>query len=490
MLSCPAEADLRNIFWAEPEVLAEWLNRINEVTLSTMSMGALTHEAQNQPLLECVVDIFGLEDKPIRTDVMNAGIMYGAIVARESARLQGRDRITEDDPLTPEQAARAVSIVLIESDILPSWMDRERVNHVVDLQKGALVTGQVNATFMKLREMEVKLLGSDVLATTLAVAQDHILNQVYQNLDIEDDQTRSAVSKDAQVLFYAGALAGALRHYAMDGDFPTHLPTIQLHRGIQDNDVLFASIVEFESGDDVREIIQYALENKYTFKGGRLKLSERSRGRKIVGVFPSGVQTDPNGITLPLPGITDFPWQTVEYRDVKHMLMARRGADSDKIDYKIVKADDEAWEEFEGDEWKTTALLCKDNICISALDIAHPDAIDVDTFMCNKLGIKPGSLKYANELQAWEIMGIPRQLRNLGKVTVAGAIGPWVFEATERLLFNHGDMVATIATSGVCTVLGASIAVVKRRLNKHSPLERYDRIIYNQTAEPEVVTAS
>ncbi len=538
-LSSPAHFD--GMFWASPEILQKWADRINSVELSTMSIGAISHEDELGNLSEQLLQLIR-PSTHLHEDVLKAGLMYGGAVAADS--IAGEQCQTQ-----PVQFLRTVEEVIVDNALfgtgfLKSWYGlsnivferqglqapqaEEKIDDVEGEKPqkyGTLVTkhngevieaikfpigdktekidqddqpedddndaeefdlpevsmAAINVAFMQIRQLEVELFGSDILASTFGVVQDHMANQAFRNTQSAEPHIRANIASDAQLLFYVGALCGAIKKYLDEGSLPKPPTTIELHRGINDAETVYSAVVEYEASDNISDIVRYDLEHKYAFSTAQNVVGGGGRkAQRAILVYPNGLQMGPNKFQIPGLGL-QMPWQSLSYKDVDHCVFQQVDPETKEQRFKVLPANKKTWDEYltptdlykQQSEWRLCTVISDKDLAISRIDIAHPNAVALDTFICEQIGKKPGSLRYANELQFYEIMGVPRAARKLSRFATVAAVGFPIFNEAIDRLEGRGNLPATAAAM----LIGGILTTGLRRFSRGTQ-PNYDTITY------------
>jgi hypothetical protein len=447
----PARAfDPTGMFWLDPAVIQDVDLLINNTTLPTMSLGAETHAAEMHTAWEQIKDMLIPEGDPLTKELVRAldvGYMYGRLIAARS----NEHKASEPEGQAPQQFDHALSESL--------GRGMQRAVEGLDLS----CVDDNYLLFMRLRKVEVEQANSDILAFSLAAVQDHMVQEFdrfHGSLHLTRDQTYRL-----QSMFYAGALVGSL----LSSD-PEDLdkPTVEVMRTTQGSTRTPAVRLEFDQEDNLVEAVDIALGSKLVFQYVN---DESQKQNSYIAIVPSGIQFAPNMLSLPIfiPGMEEPELiMKVPIDQVDALIVANQEPESGQVKTFSLIAEPQAYLDDPETSLNSKVVgVLMDEGCYGAYDKAHPNSQVIREMAALWSSVEPEMLKYEFEMK---LADAPTSESNFGKIAVAGAALPWLFDVVtlagsgESSIHWQTDAGMDVVILAGVGILAAAKRILKKRI--------------------------
>lgn len=360
---------MEDVFWLNPAAIEDVDGLVNETHLSTMTLGVGTLSDAMPQARDELSHILIESDDPRQGALQRAldvGYMYGSLIAKKTAELS--------DSGLPHMLSATISRELGDG-----------LAHAVaglDLHD----TKDSFEFFRRLRNLEVELCKSDVLAVGLSMTEDHMYQEFEAAAHTVDDvePTREMVRRK-QSLYYAGALVGALLNSDQER---LDKPKIEIMPAPDLRESSIAMHLQFESSDNFLDTIDVALRSKLAFT------YVDDEDQPYVAAYPNITQHGPNSLSLPvyMAGIeqpkilTEIPVENMDGLLVQN-------ADRDTVTF---VDDPDQYRDVSRDA-QIVGVVASEG-CIASYDIAHPSTDSLRAFIAEQTG-KDG-MPYAFSLSA------------------------------------------------------------------------------------------
>lgn len=263
-------------FWLSPVALQKTVDLINNSSYPMMDVGAATVNADNASYRDRIAAVLfpGEGHESDAHKIFDIGYNYGRVAANYTAqeRLQVHDKVSDEQTVDSSQ-------------MLNETLMQEMENVASDVSFEGDASGI--ELFQRLREMEIRHAGSDILGLSLAIAQDHIN---WQSSLYSHDANDAA---HIQSLLYAGALVGGIAYSKPEAMY-SGVPGVRIVRSVASGGDAPVARIEFDRDDSLIGVIDYALSNQLHFT-----FQVRS-GKPVMLVQRGGAQLGPNAISLPV----------------------------------------------------------------------------------------------------------------------------------------------------------------------------------------------
>jgi hypothetical protein len=287
-----------NDFWVKLDRLTDISDLINSASAPTMSLGVESRR-EILPDVKDALSLLLLGDSPEHPELRRAidsGYMYGSI-------------LVGNPELSGQRADSAREF--FHKKITPLFADA-----IVESAQRTIAETQTNLLFMLLRNAEVAMTGSDILAYSLASAQDHISNLYYKDLSADSKATSEYLLR-AQTLFYAGMLTGSILAADRERLAVQKQKMVPVLRSPLTAVERVSMVAEADAGDDLSQRLSYDFSH-----AGMISVGAMKKGRKtenVFGVMARPLQFGPNKISyaLSISGVSEpdaiFPASCIDY---------------------------------------------------------------------------------------------------------------------------------------------------------------------------------
>ncbi len=230
---------LDGVFWLDPTVIDRVNGIINQTSLSTMALAAITMSnklvAERDGLSAELIDPEDPHSKDLN-QAIDVGIAYGSLLSQ----LEKESKPTADTPPVDPGAHTAALLRHIRDHMPLTGEDQQAYGRRL---------------FRSLRTAEVDVARSDMLAHCLSLSQDHMGTIFYKR---DEQLVADGRLPEVQSMFYAGALLGAI------GTRVEAMPerTVQIGANAVTDAVSSLATIEMEPGDKVADVVEYGLSHQ------------------------------------------------------------------------------------------------------------------------------------------------------------------------------------------------------------------------------------
>jgi hypothetical protein len=466
------DLDVRGLFWLEPDSLQQTTELINSASMGTMLLAVVSRKREIEVLRGQLEGVIAVDDENERAELADAiefGFLYGDVAAKKTAEAcLSRETVVADE-LQPSEATEIDENLwkLLRSAI--SGIDTNSLGGLCD-------------AFMRVRDVELTLCGSDVLSFMLASAQDHIADEFHRyRANSARELTPDEVASDSQnslgedtkkqsygklhnlrlqTLFYVGSLVGA---YANTTVQQKGKDEVQIMRSAHPTGETVSVRLELERGESL-DVLQYYMANKLRMRmyGGY----DGSDVPRVHGlrVMHEGLQAGPNIMSMPLDLYEDEVSADIPKEDIRGVFIEETDAAGVK---QLVLYDSDYLTEWRDDSALVRGFVTGDT-CVGVFDNHHPMSEAMLQLARQHFRRKKHDIGYANDFNiplAEERVGLqPMRRAKAAAILGVALLSEW---APELLAYaahqpEHAHP-ANALVINVITVLAASVFGVTRR---------------------------
>lgn len=396
-----------SIFWLDPEKIGDVTALVHSAREATMVLGVLSRQddefADTRIKLK---DELINQSNPIAEKLGRAfdiGFMYGTLIERDGAANTSESDVSwrkdKEDSLGEQFSAAGEGLDLAQENDVFRW-------------------------FMRLRETEVDLYGSDVLAYALSRTQDHI-RHIFEGSN--ELSARQLVA--LQTSYYAGALAGA----GCTAEPHHFTESFEITRRMRSGGESISARLEFDAHDPIIDGITYNARHRLSFYPSLHPWDvDRKKKTPCIAVVPNGLQYGPNIASVPffIPGVMeDAAELRADVTSIDALLVQIPPEDSDDTTERITLMS--PLEYARNGSNSSIRGIVVGNTCLSAIDEVHPDAQKISQFVKETLKIKDDDFRYTTDCteivvahREKESQKINRKIATLG--TAAALVSTWI----------------------------------------------------------------
>lgn len=446
-----------SVFWLDPEKIGTVTALVNSAREATMILGVVSRQDDEfsdtrVKLKSALID----SSHPIADTLGRAfdvGFMYGSLIEKEETT----------------------------GDVGVSWgMEEEGslAERFTTAHEGLDLSQENDAFqwFMRLREAEVDLYGSDILAYALSRTQDHV-RQIFDRP--QELSVRQLVA--LQTSYYAGALAGA----GCTRQPVQFTKPVEITRGMRSGGESVSARLEFDAHDPIIDSITYNVRHRLGFYPSFHPWDvHRKQQAPCIAVVPGGLQYGPNVASIPLfiPGVMeDAAELRADITSIDALLVQIPTEDPQGVTERIAVMD--PLEYARSADNNTIRGIVVGNTCLGAIDEAHPDAQKISQFVQDTLGIKEKTFLYTTDCEEFVAAHREETSRKIRKkaatLGVVAALGStWIPDIIGAITVEDYDVqwgMSAGINAGILTLVG--LKTLSRRLShKHKQeMARIDR---------------